>query len=74
MSDYPTATITLEDTRPSRVRTADVKLEADPWGISLILPDGQELFLEYHAGHLVLHHYEDHDDSNPKVLFETGVE
>lgn len=71
MSDYPDVTVTLEDTSTDaryERESIPVKIEADPYGISLILPGGEEFYLEYHNGRYWLRHYEYQEDKHPVTL------
>lgn len=65
-------TLTLHDVAGGFHGTRELKIVADDWGMSIITPSGEELFIELHSDRLTVRHYQSQDDENPAFLLYLG--
>jgi len=76
MNNTVTMNVTIHDGANQR-KTHTLTISAGSMKDVSILLDpatGEELFLEYWQGRLILRHYQDHEDENPQVLWEKLME
>jgi len=71
INDSVTLTVTIHDGANQRNTTTLAISAGSMKDVSIIIDQntGEELFLEYWQGRLILRHHQDHEDENPQTLW-----